>query len=198
MRSKRDSEWPTQTYEDRAILLHRLGRILLQLLYRMALGENENIPLVCINHDVSIIPTNEDDEIVEPSDQLLSWNMSTATAVDVLISQRADDKIAKFNSFRIAKTAVNADAKVIMSFTANATRQKITGYIRCDTADVPVGATPIAVYNTAGTVFGEIILQMHNRTYDVNGQRNTRIKYNVAEDGKVTAFFLALRLLSLL
>ena len=69
------------------------------------------------------------------------------------ITKRDSDLIGGFESYRIAKTAVNTDAKTYVSFVATEGRQGIW-LIRCD-IETPVGATPIAIYNTEATVFGD-------------------------------------------
>ena len=190
VRTKKDVEWPTLTFDGAGYTEEQVGEDMLSKVIPDGFGYNENMEMFCVNRDKIIIPVNDDDELdLSGVTNLVPWDISDWTSSSDETTTRVDgDKISKFPSYRIAKTAVNTDAKVYKSFVATSTVQKVSGYIRCDVMNTPVGATAVAVYNTGGVV-GQLLLNMKDSTFDANGQANVRVKFTVTDDGKVIAYF---------
>ena len=189
IRSMRDSEWPTHTFE-------KLGNTdveeaTLTKVVPDGFGKIENMDMVCINRSEVVYEKDDDGAFILPADQLVSWDMSTweRSSVDT-VTRVESDKIGGFASYRVAKSASSYSACLKGPFTANSTTHKVSGYIRCDVANTPAGQTIVAVKKGDGAYVGEIWLYLSTQTFSVGGGAyNVRVKYNVAEDGKVTAYF---------
>ena len=189
IRTKKDVEWPTLTFADTGYTEAQVGADMLSKIVPDGFGYNENMEMFCVNRDEVVIPVNDDDELdLTGVTNLVPWDVSTWTASNCTVTKRDSDMIAKFESYRIAKTSTDSSAGVRYTFTASATKLKISGYIRCDNENVPQGDTLITCKTSGGVYKKEIWLDIRNQTYS-NTSVTDRVKYTVAEDGKVTCYF---------
>lgn len=191
-RSKTDVEWPILTYEEAGYTDEDVNEDDLTKVIPDGFGYVKEAPLTCINRSYTIIQFDEDNdnEIILPTDQRLNWDMTTWTKSNIIVDKRETDKIGKFTSFRIAKTTATPSNYCRTTFIATNTTHKVSGYIRCEGEyNTPKGDTIVSVRIGASTVYKKISLKLSDQTYDLNGVKNGRVKYNVTDDGKITAYY---------
>ena len=190
VRTKKDVEWPTLTFAGAGYTEEQIGEDMLSKIIPDGFGYNENMEMFCVNRDEVIIPVNDDDELdLTDVTNLVPWDVSTWTASNCIVKKRDSDMIAKFDSYRIAKTTTDVANGVTHTFIATGARMKLSGYVRADEVNVPSGNTVVKLTTVAGTVRAYVSLDISGQSFTSAGTLNTRVKYNIADDGKVTAYF---------
>lgn len=185
IRSKRDSEWPTTTYEDIGYTELQVGEDLLTTVIPDGFGYNEKMPIECVNRDVAILEVDDDDNVTLP-ENINGWDMTTWSSANATVTKRTDEAIAKLPTFRVAKTASSQYTRKL--FTATATKLCIHGYMRCDVANTPIGTSLIAIKTSGEVYVEEIWINFALKTF--SGTTNhVRGKFITNDDGTVLAYY---------
>jgi peroxiredoxin len=186
VRSKRDAEWPTLTYQDAGYTVEHVGEEVLTTVIPDGFGYNENMELVCVNKDVAVLPVDDDDNMTQPSN-LISNTMTGWTKVGAEVTKITSMAISKITSYRVAKTA--ASSSVTTLFTPAVSRIRVYGYIMCDDANVPTGNSIIALKKADNTYLNELWIKFADKSFVDASAGNCRVKFVQNEDGQITASY---------
>lgn len=186
IRSKRDSEWPTYTYQDAGYTNDNVEEEILTSVIPDGFGYNEHMELTCVNRDVAVLPVDDDDNMTPPSN-LISNIMTSWAKVDAEVTKITSMAISKITSYRVAKTA--ATSAVLTSFTPSVSRIRVFGYIMCDDANVPIGHSIIALKKYDGAYLNELWIKFADKSFADSSAGNCRVKFIQNEDGQVTAYY---------